>query len=169
MCPKDKENILKCLFILFLLIIIIIPLSIMPEQKNILSAVATDENNPNSGTTNIKFGQNDIVIGSAISHEINSDEIKINESGIYQISYQVYGETEKLSSFKFNTVLSVNNIFLENTFNESPILSQNTENRMTLSGTVIIKLNAGDILRLQAVTIEDIIFPRARIDIEKIA
>ncbi len=169
MCPKDKENILKCLFIVLLLIIIIIPLSIMPEQKNILTTVATNENNPNIGTTNIKFGQNDIIIGSAISHEVNSDEIKINESGIYQISYQVYGETENLGSFKFNTVLSVNNNFLENTFNESPILKQNTENRMTLSGTVIIKLNAGDILRLQAVTIEDIAFQRARIDIEKIA
>ena len=40
---------------------------------------------------------------------------------------------------------------------------------MTLSGTVFLRLNAGDILKLQAVTIEDINYPRARMDIEKIS
>ncbi len=169
-CKKDNLNeFILGFFILILLVMIFIPISMMPEQKNILTIIATDEDNPGVGTTNIKFSQNDIVIGNALSHENGEDTININENGVYQISYQLYGQNENLVTFKFNAVLLVNNNPLENTFNEGPILRQNTENRMTLSGTVILKLNAGDTLKLQAVTIEDINFPRARMDIEKIA
>ena len=39
---------------------------------------------------------------------------------------------------------------------------------MTLTSTVILRLEAGDILNLGAVSIEDVTYPRARIDIEKI-
>lgn len=109
------------------------------------------------------------MLGNALSHTVDSDEIDINESGVYQISYQLYGTSENLGTFNLNCVLLVNNTALENTFNEGPILRQNTENRITLTGTVILKLNASDKLKLQAVTIEDITYPRARIDIEKIA
>lgn len=172
-CKNNKEKILDgcifAVFILCILIIIFIPLAMMPEQKNILTTTASTGDNPEVGTTTIKFSKNDIVLGNALSHTTGSDEININESGVYQISYQLYGTSESLGTFNFNCVLLVNNIALENTFNGGPILRQNTENCMTLSGTVILKLKTGDILKLQAVTIEDITYPRARIDIEKIA
>ena len=162
-CKENKEDILSgCILCVF--IIIFIPLAMMPEQKNILTAIAVNGDNPEVGTTTIKFSQNDIVLGNALSHTVDSDEIDINESGVYQISYQLYGTSENLGTFNLNCVLLV-----ENTFNEGPILRQNTENRITLTGTVILKLNASDKLKLQAVTIEDITYPRARIDIEKIA
>lgn len=172
-CKNNKENILNgcilAVFALCVLIIIFIPLALMPEQKNILTAIAVSGDNPEVGTTTIKFSKNDIVIGNALLHSADSDEININESGVYQISYQLYGTSESIGTFNFNCVLLINNIALENTFNEGPILRQNIENRMTLSGTVILKLNAGDKLKLQAATIEDITYSRARIDIEKIA
>lgn len=172
-CKNNKENVLSgcvlAIFILCVLIIIFIPLAMMPEQKNILTAVAVSGDNLEVGTTTIKFSKNDILVGNALAHTVGSDEININESGVYQISYQLYGTSESLGTFNFNCVLLINNTALENTFNEGPILRQNTENHMTLSGTVILKLNAVDKLKLQAVTIEDITYPRARIDIEKIA
>ena len=172
-CKENKEDILSgcmlAIFILCIFIIIFIPLAMMPEQKNILTAIAVNGDNPEVGTTTIKFSQNDIVLGNALSHTVDSDEIDINESGVYQISYQLYGTSENLGTFNLNCVLLVNNTALENTFNEGLILRQNTENRITLTGTVILKLNASDKLKLQAVTIEDITYPRARIDIEKIA
>ena len=171
-CKNSKEKILNgcifAVFILCILIIIFLSLAMMPEQKNILTAVAINGNNSEVGTTTIKFSQNDIVVGNALSHVDGSDEIAINENGIYQISYQLYGTSESSGTFNINCLLLVNNTALETTFNEGPVLKQNVNNRMTLSGTVILKLNAGDILKLQAVTIEDITYPRARIDIEKI-
>lgn len=172
-CKNNKENILNgcilAVFILCVLIIIFIPLAMMPEQKNILTTTASTGDNPEVGTTTIKFSKNDIVLGNALSHVDRSDEININETGVYQISYQLYGTLESSGTFNINCLLLVNNTALETTFNEGPVLKQNVNNRMTLSGTVILKLNAGDILKLQAVTIEDITYPRARIDIEKIA
>ena len=39
---------------------------------------------------------------------------------------------------------------------------------MTLTSTVILQLNQGDILKLVGLSIEDIIYENARIDIEKI-
>ena len=57
---------------------------------------------------------------------------------------------------------------LDDTQNETPILKDNVINRMTKTSTVILRLNAGDTLQLGTITVEDIIFDRARIDIEKI-
>ena len=39
---------------------------------------------------------------------------------------------------------------------------------MTLTSTVILRLQTGDILKLNGVSIEDIVYENARIDIEKI-
>ena len=67
-----------------------------------------------------------------------------------------------------NAILLVNQQALESTFQEGPVIRDIVNNRMTLTSTVILKLNAGDILKLQGVSIEDITYSRARIDIEQI-
>ena len=124
--------------------------------------------NTTSGTTTIKFSQNNIIEGTAITHTEGSDEININESGIYQVSYQLFGVQDVTGTFNFNAILSVNNQALQDTFNESPVIRNSTSNRMTLTSTVILRLQAGDILKLNGVSIEDIMYDNARIDIEKI-
>lgn len=124
--------------------------------------------NPQIGTTSIKFSQNSIVEGAALSHTEGSDEIQINETGIYQVSYQLYGVQDVTGTFNFNAILSVNNQPLQDTFNESPVIRNSTSNRMTLTSTVILQLQVGDILKLNGVSIEDIKYDNARIDIEKI-
>ena len=96
------------------------------------------------------------------------DEIRINENGIYQISYQLFGVQDTSGTFNFNAVLLVNNQPLNDTFNESPVIRNSPENRMTLTSTVILRLKAGDVLKLNGVSIEDIRYDNARIDIEKI-
>ena len=123
----------------------------------------------NFGTTAIKFSQNNIIEGTAISHAEGSDEILINQTGIYQVSYQLYGVQTVSGTFNFNAILSVNNVPIQDTFNESPVIRNSPSNRMTLTSTVILKLKAGDVLRLNGVSIEDIRYDNARIDIEKIA
>lgn len=123
----------------------------------------------NFGTTAIKFSQNNIIEGTAISHAEGSDEILINQTGIYQVSYQLYGAQTISGTFNFNAILSVNNVPIQDTFNESPVIRNSPSNRMTLTSTVILKLKAGDVLRLNGVSIEDIRYDNARIDIEKIA
>ena len=122
----------------------------------------------NFGTTAIKFSQNNIIEGTAISHTEGSDEILINQTGIYQVSYQLYGVQSVSGTFNFNAILSVNNEPIQDTFNESPVIRNSPSNRMTLTSTVIIRLQAEDILRLNGVSIEDIRYDNARIDIEKI-
>lgn len=124
--------------------------------------------NTQLGTTTIKFSQNEIVEGTALSHVDGSEDININETGIYQISYQLFGVQDVTGTFNFNAVLLVNNTPLNNTFNQSPVIRNSTSNRMTLTSTVILRLNAGDTLELQGVSIEDIRYDNARIDIEKI-
>lgn len=124
--------------------------------------------NTTSGTTTIKFSQNNIIEGTAITHTEGSDEININESGIYQVSYQLFGVQDVTGTFNFNAILSINNQPLQDTFNESPVIRNSTSNRMTLTSTVILRLQAGDILKLNGVSIEDIMYDNARIDIEKI-
>lgn len=124
--------------------------------------------NTQLGTTSIKFSQNSIVEGTALSHTEGSDEIQVNETGIYQVSYQLYGVQDVTGTFNFNAILSVNNQPLQDTFNESPVIRNSTSNRMTLTSTVILQLQAGDILKLNGVSIEDISYNNARIDIEKI-
>ena len=138
------------------------------KEKSILTAYAVGGDNPQAGITTIRFSKNEIVVGTALSHEEGSDTIQVNETGIYQISYQLYGQRQTFGTFNFNAVLVVNDTILENTLNETPILRDNVINRMTLTSTVILALKAGDTLKLQGISVEDIFYTRARIDIEKI-
>ena len=58
--------------------------------------------------------------------------------------------------------------FLLDTLNDSPILRDNVVNRMTLTSTVLLQLNAGDVLKLQGISVDDIRYANARIDIKKV-
>lgn len=125
--------------------------------------------NTGTGDVIIKFSENQIVEGNAISHNSGSSEIKINEDGIYQISYQLDGNTTTSGRFNFNAILVVNGIPQFDTLNEGPVIVEDIiNNRYTLTSTVILKLNAGDILQLEGLSQENITYPNARIDIEKI-
>lgn len=125
--------------------------------------------NTGTGDVIIKFSENQIVEGNAISHDLGSSEIKINEDGIYQISYQLDGNTKTSGRFNFNAILVVNGIPQFDTLNEGPVIVEDIiNNRYTLTSTVILKLNAGDILQLEGLSQENITYPNARIDIEKI-
>ena len=173
-CKCCKCRKFKLLFVITLIVFIIFLTIVLinnniEDNKDILSAIATDGDNPEVGNATIKFSENKIVEGDAISHEPGSDEIIINESGIYQISYQLYGQRETIGTFNFVAILLVNNeVLLEDTINESPILRDNVVNRITLTSTVFLRLEKGDILKLGGVSVEDIVYTRARIDIEKI-
>ena len=103
-----------------------------------------------------------------MTHQEGSDAILINETGIYQISYQLFGIKEGSGSFNFNAVLLVNDSAINSTFNDGPVLEDLVNNRITLTSTVILRLNAGDTLKLSGVAIEDVEYEKARIDIEKI-
>ena len=176
MCCKCNNIFYNAIKISLIVILIFIQIAIIyivnnnQDNKNILTAIAKDRDNPEVGNATIKFSENRIVEGTAISHEEGSDEIQINESGIYQISYQLFGERETIGTFNFNAVILVNNeVLLDDTINESPILRDNVANRMTLTSTIFLRLQEGDIVKLGGLSIEDIIYTRARIDIEKIA
>lgn len=155
--------------ILIIFVIIIANNSIMPNN-NILVTVARSENNTQVGDVIIKFGENQIVEGVALSHEVGTSQININENGIYQISYQLEGIDQGGSTrFNFNAILLVNNMPLTDTLNEGAVLNEDiVNNRYTLTSTVILRLNAGDILQLGALSFENVMYPNARIDIEKI-
>ena len=171
MCCGYKKTIISIIISLIIVLIavtIVIVINNNGEMPNILVAIARPGDNTTLGTTTIKFSENNIVEGTAISHTEGSDEIVINETGIYQISYQLFGVQDVTGTFNFNAVLLVNNTPLNDTFNQSPVIRNSTSNRMTLTSTVILRLNAGDILKLQGVSIEDITYQNARIDIEKI-
>ena len=170
-----ENNVLKGIIVALALVFIIVLILIIVNNggnnggsKNILVAVAEPGDNTTLGTTDIKFSRNEIVEGTALSHEEGSSIININEAGIYQISYQLYGVQDTTGTFNFNAVLLVNNTALNDTFNQSPVIRNSTSNRMTLTSTVILRLNSGDTLQLQGVSIEDIRYDNARIDIEKI-
>ena len=77
------------------------------EDKSILTAVATTGDNTDLGNAIIKFSKNNIVEGTAISHQEGTSEFNINETGIYQISYQLYGVQDVTGTFNFNAVLLV--------------------------------------------------------------
>lgn len=172
-CEYNFINIIKGI-IVFVILLLIISLVILffyqnnQNNPNILVAVAVNGDNTTLGTTTIRFSRNDIVEGNALSHEEGSDAININESGIYQVSYQLYGFQQVTGTFNFNAILLVNNQALQDTFNESPVIRNSSSNRMTLTSTVILRLQAGNILKLSGVSIEDISYQNARIDIEKI-
>ena len=165
---NNSNSILIFLSILILVITIIVIITNPQEQKDILSIVAVPGDNTTVGTTTINFSRNDIIIGNAMSHEQGMNIVNINETGIYQISYQIYGERQTFGTFNFNAVLLVNDQALEDTFNQSPVIRNSASNRMTLTSTVILRLQAGDTLKLNGVSIEDIRYDNARIDIEKI-
>lgn len=173
-CECNKWKIIKIISSIFLIITIIVLLILCinsqnpQNSSNILVAIARNGDNTTVGTISIKFGQNNIAEGTAITHTEGSDEIQINEEGIYQISYQLFGVQNVIGTFNFNAILSVNNEPLQDTFNQSPVIRNSTSNRMTLTSTVILRLQSGDVLRLNGVSIEDIIYENARIDIEKI-
>lgn len=171
-CNKEFLCKVLCGTVILIFVVFLIFVAIFfqnnEEQKDILTAIAVQGDNTEVGVARIRFSQNDIVVGNAISHEEGSQDIIINEDGIYQISYQLFGTQDAIATFNFNAVLIVNNEGIDSTFNESPILRENIPNRMTLTSTVILRLNAGDVLNLGGVSIEDITYPNARIDIEKI-
>ena len=171
MCCGYKKTIISIIISLIIVLIavtIVIVINNNGEMPNILVAIARPGDNTTLGTTDIKFSRNEIVEGTALSHEEGSSIININETGIYQISYQLYGVQDVAGTFNFNTVLVVNNTALNDTFNQSPVIRNSTSNRMTLTSTVILRLNSGDTLQLQGVSLEDIEYENARIDIEKI-
>lgn len=125
--------------------------------------------NTTVGNAIINFSENQIVEGNALSHTPGSNEIMINEDGIYQISYQLDGLDQTVGRFNFNAILLVNNVPQNDTLNEGPVLDENiANNRYTLTSTGILRLSAGDILQLGALSFEDVTYPAARIDIEKI-
>ena len=103
-----------------------------------------------------------------MTHEQGSDAINVNKSGIYQISYQLFGIKEGRGSFNFNSALIVNDNVIDSTFNDGPVIEDLVNNRNTLTSTVILQLNEGDVLKLGGISIEDISYEKARIDIEKI-
>lgn len=154
------------IFILFLIIVV----NNGTINNDILVAVARSGDNSQVGDAIINFGENQIVEGNAISHVAGTSQININENGIYQISYQLEGIDQGASTrFNFNAILLVNNVPLTDTLNEGAVLSEDiVNNRYTLTSTVILRLNAGDVLQLGALSFENITYPNARIDIEKI-
>ena len=125
--------------------------------------------NSEVGNVVINFSENQIVEGNAISHNPESSEIRINEDGIYQISYQLDGNTTTSGRFNFNAILVINNIPQFDTLNEGAVIVEDIiNNRYTLTSTVILRLTSGDILQLEGLSQENITYPNARIDIEKI-
>ncbi len=172
MCCGHNNLIKTIIITLFLvLIVVLVIIAINNSNKsnpNILVAIANPGDNETLGTTTINFSKNNIVEGTAIVHQEGSSVININETGIYQVSYQLFGVQDVTGTFNFNAVLLVNGAALNDTFNQSPVIRNSTSNRMTLTSTVILNLQAGDTLELQGVSIEDIRYDNARIDIEKI-
>lgn len=167
--PKKKLLCLKILIsILIFLVLIFLIFSLNKENKSILTAIAVEGDNTQLGTTTIKFSQNELTIGNALTHEQGSDAINVNKSGIYQISYQLFGIKEGRGSFNFNSALIVNDNVIDSTFNDGPVIEDLVNNRNTLTSTVILQLNEGDVLKLGGISIEDICYEKARIDIEKI-
>lgn len=170
----DCKNLFRIMSVVVIILAIIFVIAVIinnqdnSKEPNILVAIARNGDNTTLGTTIIRFSQNEIVEGTAISHQDGSDEININENGIYQISYQLFGVQNVSGTFNFNAVLLVNGEAITDTFNQSPVIRNSPSNRMTLTSTVILRLEAGDILQLSGVSIEDIRYDNARIDIEKI-
>ena len=174
MCYEQKCKMLKILLvfsIVFILFFAVLFISINnPSQdKSILVATATSGDNTQVGNAIINFGQNQIVEGDALSHTPGSSEILINRDGIYQISYQLTGVAQNTGTFNFNAILLVNGTPINETLNEGPVLDSDIiNNRYTLTSTVILRLNAGDVLQLGGLSLEDVEYENARIDIESL-
>lgn len=178
MCCCDIYRVMKVLSIISLILLISVLIIVIfivinndnSNNKDILVTVARSEDNTQIGNAIINFGENQIIEGTALSHEAGTSQIDINENGIYQISYQLEGIDQGGSTrFNFNAILLVNNMPLTDTLNEGAVLNEDiVNNRYTLTSTVILRLNAGDILQLGALSFENVMYPNARIDIEKI-
>lgn len=162
-------KIVSAIILIVFFIILVIIISTNPSQpKNILTAIAKPGDNTTIGIATINFSDNEITEGTAITHDPGSNTININETGFYKISYQLFGRIEKAGTFNFNAIILVNDAGVTSTQNESPVLTDNVNNRMTLTSSFILKLNAGDTLKLQGFSLEDIIYDNARIDINKL-
>lgn len=171
MCCKIKlYKIITTILIIFLLVsFIILCINCKTTQnENILTAIAEPGDNTETGDAIIKYSKNDIVEGTAISHQEGSSEFKINETGIYQISYQLYGIRNIKGTFNFNAIILLNGVPIDYTLNSSPVLNDDVNNRMTLTSTVILKLNAGDTIQLGGLSLEDISYQNSIIAIVKI-
>lgn len=172
MCCKIDIYKIISIFIIIVLLLALIILSLNcsnMSEKSILTAVAENGDNTEVGNAIIKYSKNSIVEGNAISHEEGSSEFKINESGIYQFSYQLFGiNNSPENTFNFNAVILINGSPLNSTLNSSPALRDNVNNRMTLTSTVILSLNAGDIVQLGGLSLENIVYQDSRMDIVKI-
>ena len=96
-CYCEQADICKCIAVgvgiifLILFIVVIIIFNTNDVEKDILTTIAVQGDNTQLGTTTIRFSQNDIIVGNALTHEEGTDTILINETGIYQISYQLFG------------------------------------------------------------------------------
>lgn len=177
-CKKNKCKQLRCknLFTLIIFISLIILLIVFlminlsnNNKKDILVTIANFGDNTETGDVIIKFSQNQIIEGSAISHTPDTSEILINEDGIYQISYQLEGDAKSSGTFNFNAIILVNGTPLNETLNVGPVIKEDIiNNRMTITSTVILKLNAGDTVQLGGLSQENIVYQAARIDIENI-
>ena len=173
MCCDSKINIfckISVIIVIFLIIVLIFVNVFFNnmQDRDILVAIARPGDNTDVGNSIINFSMNEIVLGNALSHAEGSEDILINETGIYQISYQLDGVGQLIGTFNFNAILLVNDTPLEDTLNEGPVIREDFSNRMTLTSTVILRLNSGDVLNLGGISLEDVIYERARIDIEKI-
>ena len=87
--------------------------------------------NSEVGNVVINFSENQIVEGNAISHNPGSSEIRINEDGIYQISYQLDGNTTTSGRFNFNAILVINNIPQFDTLNEGAVIVEDIINNFS--------------------------------------
>lgn len=168
-----KTNIYKIILMLLIAILLIVFLVACTNcfnnsNKSVLTAVAEPGDNTELGNAIIKYSKNNIVVGNAISHQEGSNEFKINETGIYQISYQLYGVNNTEGIFNFNAVIILNGTPINDTLNSSPVLKNDINNRMTLTSTVVLSLNAGDIIQLGGISLEEISYENSRIDIIKI-
>ncbi len=174
MCQENKCKILKlllCFTLIFILLlaILFIFMNNPNQDKSILVATATSGDNTQIGNSIINFSQNQIVEGNALSHTPGSNEILINRDGIYQISYQLTGVAQNTGTFNFNAILLVNNVPINETLNEGAVIDNDIiNNRYTLTSTVILSLNAGDVLQLGGLSLEDVEYTNARIDIESL-
>lgn len=173
MCCDSKINIfckISVIIVIFLIVVLIFVNIFFNnmQDRDILVAIARPGDNTDVGNSIINFSINEIVLGNALSHAEGSEDILINETGIYQISYQLDGVGQAVGTFNFNAILLVNDTPLEDTLNEGPVIREDFSNRMTLTSTVILRLNSGDVLNLGGISLEDVIYERARIDIEKI-
>lgn len=168
-CKKVKFFCFFALILIIVAVIIFLGINVPNMQKDIFVAVARTGDNTAVGNAIINFSENQIEEGDAISHTPGTSEIMINDDGIYQISYQLTGVDQTVSRFNFNAILLVNGVPQQDTLNEGAVLTEDiVNNRYTLTATVILRLSAGDTLQLGALSLEDVTYPNARIDIEKI-